>query len=1020
VYCAAFLHTSFLVLKKLNVMSEFQKILKSRNLEFHTGQPIWKYNLNDFEFQQLIEKFKIAQRISELDPRTCAVYYAEWWKRIFNGGYPSKDEVYKSIGYNKLCFDSNEFYELAKKGGDLLNYKWIKIQNTHYLKTILLQGGLPLKHIQNNRGKYRDFLLKIIHLNPRSIEDFSTNSELTILLPKSSQNEIIYSSCLEIVRAVLDNNESELLNFRANADLKQITEDLIVERDKVRKKNNAIKFKWNLNSKNSTFFVNTTITSKIGFEELNYILDNQIIDYLNEYKLFVGVDLIAKLIRRNDDTYKVTQFRDFVSFKGDFDPEIYVIDSSDKIYHANHLLYSRLQLDFPTLWSLSNSENFVLEKSRHTNNNYGYILSNDIFSIEGTFEEKTEIEINSKSFSIIKFQDEIKLKRPDSNTIKFKTNTDNIFDWSILSEKPKWLVRNNLNIVKNDLRIHVYDNIGQRINNPNIQWKQVNKSIWNSKHTALELGILDIKISHEGIDEYERVFNIGDLCLSTNSDYNNPQIVVNNNSFILEVYKSDLFNFNIDQNKIDFKIINPSKFPTSIKARIKAKNQSSGLIAEIISPFQGVILVDQEENIINSNEIYLDKIKGWRLIAHSTGKEYEVRISNNKNPEIVISKKIEWKVKPLFEFYDTFKSLFQLYNIIDSDNYLKIDICEVIPNKNSRTIKNYSIKQFSETLVWEVNNENVIKFDEIESIDISSSIYALPIDCNLEYIDKIQILKIEDYYSINTTNANKFILFSDKSSKAKIKPEFISIDPENELTSIDDRNTRILKFHEQLLASNFNSEVWNRFWIYYYLSKENDLPFATFDIIKAITTSSELAAKAFAFLSLKFDSREHRFSGNDFVELENDLGFSFHWVKLSDWENICEIYPEIFKALAVMLNFKSNKMSLCLLQKKNIENFVFNAELNNVRQRLGESVMSQLPSYDISKDRNKYTKPIPQKQWHDQVNILVIAPLTVASSINGLNTGLWHINGDNFRRRIKYVEDLDKKWYEESLIYYLN
>jgi hypothetical protein len=44
----------------------------------------------------------------------------------------------------------------------------------------------------------------------------------------------------------------------------------------------------------------------------------------------------------------------------------------------------------------------------------------------------------------------------------------------------------------------------------------------------------------------------------------------------------------------------------------------------------------------------------------------------------------------------------------------------------------------------------------------------------------------------------------------------------------------------------------------------------------------------------------------------------------------------------------------------------------------------------------------------------------VASSISGNDTGLWHVNGDNFRRRIKYVEDIDKKWYEESLIYYLN
>ena len=87
-------------------MSEFYKILKTRNLDFHSGQPVWKYTISDIEFNHLKESFKIVERFSHLDPKDCAIYYAEWWKRIFNGGYPSKDEVYNSLGSNKLSFDS--------------------------------------------------------------------------------------------------------------------------------------------------------------------------------------------------------------------------------------------------------------------------------------------------------------------------------------------------------------------------------------------------------------------------------------------------------------------------------------------------------------------------------------------------------------------------------------------------------------------------------------------------------------------------------------------------------------------------------------------------------------------------------------------------------------------------------------------------------------------------------------------------------------------------------------------------
>lgn len=981
---------------------------------------MWKYNISDLEFNQLKESFKIVQRLSQLDPKDCAIYYAEWWKRTFNGGYFSKNEVFKSLDSRNLCFNDNDFFESARKGGYLLNYKWIKIQNTLYLKTLLLQGGFPLKHIKNNRGNYRAFLLKIIHLNPSSIEDFSINTELISLLPNSSQNDLIYSSCLEIVRAVLDNNETDLINFKEDNDLKIILEDLIKERDKVRKKSINVRFKWNFNFKSNSFYLSTIINSKIGFEELNYILDNQIVDYQNEYKLFVGVDLIAKLTKRNNETYKVIQFKDFVSFKENFDAEIYLIDGYDKIYDANHLLHSKLNLDFPTLWVTSNDEKFVLEKSRYTHNNFGYLFLNDTYSIDGKIIEKTEIDINCKKFSFVKFQDEIKLKESEGNTIRFKTNTENIFDWTILSEKPKWLVKGNLYVVKDNLRILVYDKNGQRINNPSIEWKSVNKNTWNSKHIPLELGVLDVKISYDGIDEFERVFNIGNLCLSSSSDYNNPQITVNNNSFILEIYKSDFFDFSVNQNKVNFNITNPAKFPTSIKTRIRSNNQSYGLIADVISPFQGVILVDQNENIIKDDEIYLDKIKGWRLITNSYGKEYEIRFSNNKNQEIIISKKIERKVKPLFEFYDTFKSLFQLFNIIDADNFLKMEIFEIAKNGNAGRKRRVIIKQFSETIKWEVNSENVIKFDEIESIDISSSVYALPLDCDLEFIDKVEIIKDSEFYSINTTNVNKFILFSDKNSKFKIKPEFISVNPENELTTIEDRNNRIIDFSQQLLNEDFNSDVWKKFWVYYYLCRENDLPFATFDIIKAITTSSELAAKAFAFLSLEFDENVNRFSGNDFIELENDLGFSFHWVKQSDWQNSCITNPELFQKIHIMLGYNRKHLNYFLLQESFNNNFVFYLELNNLRQRLEARIINELPSFNIVDDRNNYVKQLPNQNWPDQVNILVMAPLIVATSISGLDTGLWHVNRDNFRRRIRYVEDLDKKWYEDSLIYYLN
>lgn len=1001
-------------------MSEFYKILKARNLNLHTGQPIWKYNISDFEFEQLKQKFKIVERVSELDPRSCAVYFAEWWKRNYNGGYPSKEEVYNSIGANKFCFSVEEFYDLAKKGGNLLNYKWIKIRNTLYLKTLLLQGGLPLNHIKNNKGKYRDFLLQIIHFNPNRIEDFSNYPDVINLLPKSSQNDIIYSSCLDIVRAVLDNDEKELLILNENEDIKQLTEELILERNKVRKRNSLFKFKWSFNKESNNFYLSTLIKSKIQKEDIQYLLNSNVDNFENEYKLFVGSDLIAKFIKRNDDNYKLVQFKEIVKLSCEFEPEIYCIDNYDRVYEANHLVHSKLNFDIPSLWVSTDEIVYTLEKSRYTNNEFGYVFSTSSFKTTNHFIEEETVNSNIIIFKITKFQNEIALRNSTDEIYRFKTCTESLFDWTIISKMPKWLIKSNLTTVTNDLRILVYDKEGQRINNPKIYWKSLNNNDWNSTHVPMERGVLDIKISYNDVEEFERIFNLGQLDLQTNSNQTNSQLIVKNNPFVLEIYKNEIFNFDVNEDIIDFNLIDNSKLPKSIKVRIKCKNQNSGLISEIISPFQGVKIIDNNDNIVVDDVIYLDKIKGWRLVANNSGKEFEIKFSNNKNPEIIISKILEKNIKSLLDFQDTFKSLFQLFNIIDKDNFLKMEICELRPNQTSKVLKYFYIKQFSETLKWSVTEDNIIKFENNLNKEIISNIYALPLDCELEFIDKIELIKEEHFYSINSTFANKFILFSDKNAKNKIKPEFISIDPLNELTSIEDRNKRIKTYSKELLSEDFESEIWSKFGTYYYICRENDIPFATFDIIKAITISSELAAKAFAYLSLNFDENSNRFSGSDFQDLENDLGLSFLWVKQTDWQNLCQLHSKLYQSLFVMLGFNWKRLNYFLLQERFNNYFVFNGELNNVRERLGERVLNQLPFYDLQKDRNNYVKPIPQKNWNNHVNILVIAPLTVASSIAGIDTGLWHINGDNFRRKIKYVENLDKKWYEESLIYFLN
>ncbi|WKS95345.1 hypothetical protein [Riemerella columbina] len=182
-----------------------------------------------------------SNRLS-INPKEATYYYAEWWRRNYNGGSPSKEAVFESIGGNiQFNMDAKTFFNIAKKGAEMLEIKWIKKQYTLYFKTLLLQGGLSLYHLSQNTSSYKKFLLAVLEIQPEKIEDFIFQTEITNLLPPSSRNDIIYENCFEIVRAILDdeNNYDEL--FSLNESIQEISRDLKIRKQHLQRKTRTLK-----------------------------------------------------------------------------------------------------------------------------------------------------------------------------------------------------------------------------------------------------------------------------------------------------------------------------------------------------------------------------------------------------------------------------------------------------------------------------------------------------------------------------------------------------------------------------------------------------------------------------------------------------------------------------------------------------------------------------------------------------------------------------------------------------------
>ena len=292
-------------------MSFFSTLLLKNRLPKHDGRPLWKYMLNNDDFEKLLEELRFSRPLS-IDPRDVTLYYAEWWKKSYQEGIPNKQDIFKSLSGNpKFNFNQEDFYKLAIRGARMLGVKWITKQNTLYFRTLLLQGGLPLTHISENQGKYQAFLLAVLEEQPDTIEDFIFKPHIINLLPISSQNDIIYENCFEIVKSILHNENiyDDLLG--SNDALISITKSLKVRKQQLESKQRLSKAKnyWLLSFKKEKI----AITLRIGLadtynsESLSNILGFEVTE--KEYQFYVNEELICVFRKMINGSFKTDWYQ---------------------------------------------------------------------------------------------------------------------------------------------------------------------------------------------------------------------------------------------------------------------------------------------------------------------------------------------------------------------------------------------------------------------------------------------------------------------------------------------------------------------------------------------------------------------------------------------------------------------------------------------------------------------------------------------------------------------------------------
>lgn len=342
-------------------MRHLDNVLRSRQLDKHDGRALWRYSMSDSEFQHLRRLLMENRNLDGIDARDCAVYYAEWWKRCYDGGCASKKDVFSSIK-SRQWYDDEAFYQFAKKGATLLGIRWIKSQNTLFFRTLLLQGGLPVKHISNNKGAYKNFLLKILELNPESIDDFAFDATITKLLPKSSRNDEVYESCLNIVKAIINEDkeyvkpeDTEYLKLLdSNQDLNEISRELRIKKQALifRPKKARWRTTWVLEPNKEQvrlYFAIPDMNSEEFKDALLFDEQGEQLDF--EYKLYYNNSIFCKFLKKENGHFRTVPLNqsDLIWDGSEGLPDIYLKDAGGKKHDCQHLLSYLPSLDKPTL-----------------------------------------------------------------------------------------------------------------------------------------------------------------------------------------------------------------------------------------------------------------------------------------------------------------------------------------------------------------------------------------------------------------------------------------------------------------------------------------------------------------------------------------------------------------------------------------------------------------------------------------------------------------------------------------------
>lgn len=931
-----------------NDHSVLNNIIYSRGMEkILPDKPLWKLKVSDDEYEQL--KSTLIEHSDELDEfgMEAAICYAEWWRRDYNGNIPSKEDVAVGIGLD-VC-QAEELYMAARMALQRNGFTFIhSIKRTEYFRTLLNQGGLPIRYIRNNDGNMGNFsrFLKGLVKELSSINFDWNNADSSVIrkfscisyLGDSFKNENIYDVSIQIARAIIMEENALLPYDDSDKAFAELTDSLKREYSRVRggTRFRPLSLQWRLHlvdDDNACLYILLESIKDLSSESIPGLN----ITSCYSFDVFVAGVLTGKYVRKetrfSDEGQEISAVYTRISMdpsseiRWNGEPVVEVkirCDNDDRIFLTIAGSFAP-NFDYPQVFQMLDNNIYTMSETGNSEKNIA------LFSESWSNLGSTPITIAGHNLFYEEFSHELTLNNSSTGETLLLENKFTPYTVEFSNSFIPWLECSNFKLLSSVPIVRVYDKEKERVSNFKVKYRdrQGLNMEWRTLKTSCVLppGIVDICVetpdSHRIVETF---YCIGDMAFAHchEGSMSTEIYFKSNQSFRAEIERiegAEVINIGDNRWRIS-RCADTLSCPSECGFRIY-RNNTPVLKLSIAIPFEGVVLTD-----VNGGLVPRGKIISFANLAHycimSHGKsrrKLSVSYFSDRTEDDSKIKSLDGKVYDGIVSLTDYKPLIdRIFNLYGANSFNRSSCVTLNISGNPVFVRKFVLEStIKDGMITVIDNTE----DNTDDFLYEGELYAFPVGDQLGVQDLFPVMLIRTDSATNTFAFpedfchKEMIVFSGAADKRRIVPKYYNRD-DYDFDRVNRKEMQIDSISKwEILLTDENvmfGEHWKEVCKAFELCSTFNLPLSTHNALRSIARMPNLIAK---FIIAMWLNGGRNVLEEEIDRFEQELEVALHWIPVNVWQesinDLMASIPEPMMQIIVMKLAEFTELLLGLL-----------------------------------------------------------------------------------------------------------